>query len=706
MATLFNTKIKDTYQSLLKLEDNTILTTTTKNITDGLGNASPLFMSTTQVRIGSTSGNAMYWDNVNNRLGIGTSSPTQSIETPGAIKFASANLDSTVTLKAFDASTGNIDFTNEFIVSRQGTNLMKMFFNNRIAIGGAGSTAKLTVRGEGSTSATTSFLVQNSSGTESFRISDDRTTTINASDLYIKTSVGNPWMDFTYISGNPSITLRGNRTYLSSPETYVGALSLGIGGIGGTGTGIYSTGTDGSVVIGSSRGGIILKNYANSNIGLLNTDNPKNLVSIQQCGFQDGNTNGLTGNTLNIAPTYNFIGTINTVRGIYYNPTLTSLVSTTHIAIETVTGNVLFNTTSGNTLIGTTTDSGFKLDVNGTARTGNLTIGTSGQGTVTAGAINFLYPNTINYQTVYDFLIQPTSGTTGNLKFYGNYLELFGNNNSGIGLSFSTSTSNTVTIQKTQGGADSTKYLNISGSDQTNTAYSGGGGVVRIYGGLNNGTAAQGMVILAHDGTSARGNVGVGEASPTARLQIKGSGSTSATTSLLVQNSAANDLFKITDNGQVTIPPINASTISNLVINAGSLTNSTSAGIDLVGGQFAAQLYLKALGATTAGYPSALLGKVLMQAPTGLVITSNNAGSLSNTDIALYVYQSKSVHINGFTEVASAVLNVESTTKGFLPPRMTTAEKNLIASPATGLMVFDTDLVRPCFFNGATWITL
>jgi hypothetical protein len=81
-------------------------------------------------------------------------------------------------------------------------------------------------------------------------------------------------------------------------------------------------------------------------------------------------------------------------------------------------------------------------------------------------------------------------------------------------------------------------------------------------------------------------------------------------------------------------------------------------------------------------------------------------GALSNTDIALYVYQSKSVHINGFTEVASAVLNVESTTKGFLPPRMTTAQKNLIATPATGLQVHDTDLNRPCFYNGTSWVTL
>jgi hypothetical protein len=53
-----------------------------------------------------------------------------------------------------------------------------------------------------------------------------------------------------------------------------------------------------------------------------------------------------------------------------------------------------------------------------------------------------------------------------------------------------------------------------------------------------------------------------------------------------------------------------------------------------------------------------------------------------------------------------AVLALSSTTKGFLPPRMTTTQKNAIASPATGLMVYDTDLNRPCFYNGSSWITL
>lgn len=50
-----------------------------------------------------------------------------------------------------------------------------------------------------------------------------------------------------------------------------------------------------------------------------------------------------------------------------------------------------------------------------------------------------------------------------------------------------------------------------------------------------------------------------------------------------------------------------------------------------------------------------------------------------------------------------AVLQADSTTKYFLPPRMTTAQKNAIASPAEGAVVFDTDLNRLEEYTGAAW---
>ena len=58
------------------------------------------------------------------------------------------------------------------------------------------------------------------------------------------------------------------------------------------------------------------------------------------------------------------------------------------------------------------------------------------------------------------------------------------------------------------------------------------------------------------------------------------------------------------------------------------------------------------------------------------------------------------------TPDASAILLAESTTQGFLMPRMTTTQKNAIATPTEGLMVYDTTLHAPCWWNGSVWKTV
>jgi hypothetical protein len=50
------------------------------------------------------------------------------------------------------------------------------------------------------------------------------------------------------------------------------------------------------------------------------------------------------------------------------------------------------------------------------------------------------------------------------------------------------------------------------------------------------------------------------------------------------------------------------------------------------------------------------------------------------------------VGIGTTTPDGSAKLDVSSTTKGFLPPRLTTTERNQINSPAAGLMIYNTTL--------------
>ena len=68
--------------------------------------------------------------------------------------------------------------------------------------------------------------------------------------------------------------------------------------------------------------------------------------------------------------------------------------------------------------------------------------------------------------------------------------------------------------------------------------------------------------------------------------------------------------------------------------------------------------------------------------------------------------QSVSVNTDGTTADASAILDVKSTTKGVLVPRVTTAQRTAIVSPANGLLVFDTDVKSFWFYNGIAWTSI
>ena len=110
---------------------------------------------------------------------------------------------------------------------------------------------------------------------------------------------------------------------------------------------------------------------------------------------------GITANVdaLRINPSITTTATYTgTYRGIYYNPTVSITTGTTHLAIETVIGDVIFGSTSGNVGIGTTTPTQ-RLQVSGnTLINGNLTATTISATTysnlpldiyVTGGTYNF-----------------------------------------------------------------------------------------------------------------------------------------------------------------------------------------------------------------------------------------------------------------------------------------------------------------------------
>ena len=68
------------------------------------------------------------------------------------------------------------------------------------------------------------------------------------------------------------------------------------------------------------------------------------------------------------------------------------------------------------------------------------------------------------------------------------------------------------------------------------------------------------------------------------------------------------------------------------------------------------------------------------------------------------VLHAQSVGVGTQTPDPSAALDVKSTNQGFLPPRMTTAQRNAISNKAAGLVIYNT--VANCIemFNGSNWI--
>jgi hypothetical protein len=199
--------------------------------------------------------------------------------------------------------------------------------------------------------------------------------------------------------------------------------------------------------------------------------------------------------------------------------------------------------------------------------------------------------------------------------------------------------SGNVAVQETLVSGTNIKTLNStsllgSGNIVLTANPSGVSGAIQF----SNGSAfASDAANLFWDDTNNR--LGVGTNAPTATGHLKGSGSTSATTSLLVQNSAGTAALQVFDNGQIYMQQ--------------------------AGG---ASLFLDRIKAFTAADISM---------PLFLV----GVGTLS----------------------ASAAVQINATDRGFLPPRMTTTQKNAIATPAAGLQVYDTTTNKLCCYNGSTW---
>lgn len=235
-----------------------------------------------------------------------------------------------------------------------------------------------------------------------------------------------------------------------------------------------------------------------------------------------------------------------------------------------------------------------------------------------------------------------------------------------------------VAVQETLVSGTNIKTINstsLLGSGDISISASAGGSNTQIQ--FNDSGAFGADSLFNWDNTNKR--LGVGETTPTARVHIKGEGSTNATSSLLVQDSTGTDRLKILDNGQINFN-------GNIYANADykNVGRNSSNSIRFAGGE------------TRVSVQGASSGHRFH------IYSSSTATSL----FSVYT-QTKQVGIgNGNTALdGSAKLQVDSTTQGFLPPRMTTTQVEAI-EPTAGLIVYDTSTNKLQCYDGSSWNNL
>lgn len=101
------------------------------------------------------------------------------------------------------------------------------------------------------------------------------------------------------------------------------------------------------------------------------------------------------------------------------------------------------------------------------------------------------------------------------------------------------------------------------------------------------------------------------------------------------------------------------------------------------------------------GLPSAAGSNTTITTYNPLAIKTGNITDVTNT----WSYIDHQVSIGTTSQTNStALLDLVSTTKGLLIPRMTTVQRDAITSPATGLEIYNISTNRTNFYNGTAWV--
>jgi hypothetical protein len=324
----------------------------------------------------------LFWDDTNNRLGIGTTAPAQRLTVIGVASTAPTNstwISSGSPIGSFygEGAIGNMDF---FIGGASSTASARPVLIGRKS-GGTLAVPTALVNGD----SVFSFLSSGYSGTQFLNTASINmivdgvvsTTSVPQAITFETGTTSRAERMRIFSNGNIAInttTDAGYKLDVNGPVRIQDNFSIS------SGFSILSLGNNVNLrsnLIGGSGYVVNAQSY-----NTLNSSSNEQGFGVFTGIYAPTSVSGTPSfNALKLTPTINQTGGANGItRGLYINPTLTAAAD--FRAIENSVGKVCLNTTSGNTMIGTTTDAGYRLDVNGTARvSGNATFGTLGTGT-------------------------------------------------------------------------------------------------------------------------------------------------------------------------------------------------------------------------------------------------------------------------------------------------------------------------------------
>jgi hypothetical protein len=235
-------------------------------------------------------------------------------------------------------------------------------------------------------------------------------------------------------------------------------------------------------------------------------------------------------------------------------------------------------------------------------------------------------------------------------------------------------------------------------------------------------TASSGQLVIKPGG-----NVGIGTTSPVATLHVSGTsrlggsvtvGAIGSESGILTiqSTSGRNTTISMNNSTDTTISNsfgnINVSPTTNTIFTSGNVGVGTTSPVRKlsVAGSAVSSGEHRVLGVqTSVGNESLSLGyDANGTVHTKGFLRANNTLSLglgtSTTPDAVTILDNGNVGIGTTTPNASALFDISSTTKGFLPPRMTTTQRDAISSPTAGLQVFNTTDSKLNIYDGASWV--